>query len=341
MPDTPVTVAAHPVPVMVRRGETILAAALRQGVPFPHSCQGGNCGACKSRLLSGSVHLRPHATFALAPEERSAGLILACRAEPQGPCAVAWLAADDVLQHPRRTLACTVARIDRPARGVTRLWLDVESGGPLQFAAGQYAELTFPGQPTRDFSLASRPHDLPLQFHIRDRGAGVSAHIARHAALGDPVRLHGPRGICFLRQLHTGPIIAIAGGTGLAPIWSIVTTALAKGMTQSIRLWFGVRDQADIYMAADLADLARRHANFSYEIVLSQPSRPTTHLTGWLHDALGDALRGTDLTTSKAYLAGPPPMVSAVAAVFRAGGLATADIHADAFTPAASRPPDT
>ncbi len=339
MADTPVTIRGTVAPLMVRRGETILDAALRHGLPYPHSCQGGNCGACKSRLLSGTVDLRPHAGFALTPEERATGLILACRADPKGPCDVAWLDADDMHQHPYRELDCRIAAIDHPAREVTRFSLSVDSGGPLEFSAGQYAELTFAGHPPRDFSMASRPNDLPVVFHVRDRGAGVSRHIARDAGAGDRVHLRGPRGACFLRQLHTSPIIAVAGGTGLAPIWSIVATALAKGMTQPIQLWFGVQDTAHIYMADDLAGLAARHRNFTFRIVVSEPSQPlhhtTGHATGWLHDAIAAAIHDTDLTGSKAYLAGPPPMIAAVNDVLRAAGLAGTDIHADAFTPAA------
>ncbi len=338
MVDTPVTIRGNAEPIMVRPGETILAAALRLGLPYPHSCQGGNCGACKSRLLSGTVDLRPHADVALTPDERAAGLILACRADPTGPCDIAWLDADDMHHHPYRELTCRIASIDHPARQVSCFSLDVDAGGPLEFSAGQYAELTFPGHPPRDFSMASRPNDLPVVFHVRDRGAGVSRHIARDAVVGDHVHLRGPRGACFLRQLHTGPMIAVAGGTGLAPIWSIVTTALAKGMTQPIQLWFGVRDQADIYYADDIAAAADRYPNFSFEIVLSDPSHPTRHRTGWLHDAVaGSVPAGKHHSNLKAYIAGPPPMVAAVTNVLRAAGIGPRDIHADAFTAAAGR----
>lgn len=76
--------------VPVPEDETVLSAALGAGVPYPHSCQAGRCGACRSRLLSGQVELLPHSRLALGAEERSQGLILACRATPLSNLVVTW-----------------------------------------------------------------------------------------------------------------------------------------------------------------------------------------------------------------------------------------------------------
>ncbi|MHA1571761.1 MAG: 2Fe-2S iron-sulfur cluster-binding protein, partial [Alphaproteobacteria bacterium] len=154
-------------PIAVETGETILAAALRQGVPYPHGCQSGNCGACKSHLLSGDVELSPYSEFALSEQERGNGLILACRAVPSQDSTVAWLEADESIVHPVRHLQCRVARIEAATHDIRRLWLTVESGGPFVFSAGQFAKLTFQGQPARDYSMANRPGQPQLEFHIR------------------------------------------------------------------------------------------------------------------------------------------------------------------------------
>ena len=95
-------------PLLVEEGGTILDAAYDAGQDYPSGCQSGNCGACKSHLLSGSVNLTPYSEFALSNEERAAGLILACRAQPESDCEVAWLEADDSAVHPRRELTCRV-----------------------------------------------------------------------------------------------------------------------------------------------------------------------------------------------------------------------------------------
>ena len=85
-----VTIEQWPRPVRVPAGQTILEAAMAVGVPYPHGCRSGNCGACKSRLISGDVDLAPYSDRALSAEERHGGFILACRARPHGDCTVAW-----------------------------------------------------------------------------------------------------------------------------------------------------------------------------------------------------------------------------------------------------------
>ena len=56
-------------PITVEMGQTILEAAISQGVPYPHGCRSGNCGACKSRLISGDVEMSPFSEFALTEDE--------------------------------------------------------------------------------------------------------------------------------------------------------------------------------------------------------------------------------------------------------------------------------
>src|ERR1700756_2883961 len=99
-----VTVRQQHAPVAVREGETILEAALQQGVPYPHGCRSGNCGACKSRLECGEGERSPYSEFALTDAERRDGLILACRAVPWSDVGVAWLDADETITHPLRYL---------------------------------------------------------------------------------------------------------------------------------------------------------------------------------------------------------------------------------------------
>src|SRR5215471_9287479 len=99
--------------VVVEPGQTILAAALAQGVGYPHGCQSGNCGACKSRHYQGEIELAPYSEYALTEAERADGLILACRAMVWGDAEVAWLEADHVVVHPHRQLTCRVVVLEQ------------------------------------------------------------------------------------------------------------------------------------------------------------------------------------------------------------------------------------
>jgi CDP-4-dehydro-6-deoxyglucose reductase/ferredoxin-NAD(P)+ reductase (naphthalene dioxygenase ferredoxin-specific) len=147
--------------------------------------------------------------------------------------------------------------------------------------------------------------------------------------VGDGVQVEGPFGASWLRDAHTGPILAIAGGSGLAPIKSIVETALGNGHRQPIHLYVGIRDERDLYLEAHFAALASRHRNLRLVPVLSEPHASTRRRTGFVHEAvLADI---GDVDGAKAYIAGPPVMVEAATRQLLARGMRRQDIHADAF----------
>lgn len=325
-----VVVRQLPEPVLVEDGDTILSAAQFAGFDYPCGCQSGNCGACKSMLVRGDVEMIPYSEFALSDEERAAGLILACRATPLSDCEVAWLEEGEIAAHPQRKLTCSVAGVDAATHDIRRIRLKIESGGPFDFSAGQYAAVTFPGQPTRDYSMASQPGEADLEFHIRlVPGGKVSPYVLEQLKPGDPVKVEGPRGISFLREHHAGPIVALAGGSGLAPIKSIVERALKTGMKQPVHLYFGVRDERDLYLEDHFRALEAAHANFRFIPVLSQPSGETQRRTGFLAEAV--KADHPTLDGAKAYLCGPPVMVETCMAALTAAGLRREDCHADAF----------
>lgn len=325
-----VTVRQFDRPVSVEIGQTILAAALDQGQPYPCGCQSGNCGACKSVLVAGEVDMAPYSPFALSAEERQSGRILACRAVPWSDCEVAYLEPDEAVSHPRRLLDCRVLEIAALTHDIKRVRLEIAAGGPFDFTAGQYGAVTFAGLAPRDYSFANLPDEAILEFHIRvlDGGA-VSRHVARDLAPGAAVRVEGPFGVSYLREGHRGPILAIAGGSGMAPIRSIVGRALAAGLAQPIHVYVGMRDERDVYLERELAELAARHPNLGFDVVLSEPTGPTDRRTGLLCDVLADDF--TDLDGAKVYLAGPPVMVETCVSVLDNLGVRREDCHADAF----------
>jgi naphthalene 1,2-dioxygenase ferredoxin reductase component len=263
--------------------------------------------------------------------ERAAGLIPAWRALPWSDAEVSWLDSEEIVLFPQRRLRCRVVALDDLTHDIRRVRLAIEAGGPFAFAAGQYARLTFAGLPPRDYSMANRPEENELEFHIRRMGEGnVSAHVAAELRLGDRVTAEGPLGSAYLRSQHKGPILAIAGGSGLAPIKAIVETALAAERGQPIRLYFGARNERDLYLVEHFTALAAAHANFRFIPVVSEPQLPTAWRTGLVHQAV--AADFTALEGAKAYLAGPPVMVEAASALLvERLGFRPEDVHADPF----------
>jgi ferredoxin-NAD(P)+ reductase (naphthalene dioxygenase ferredoxin-specific) len=331
-----VTIVNQPAVVLAGR-ETILAAALDAGIPYPHDCRSGTCGTCKSRLLRGRVDLLPHAPEALDEREVAEGLILACRALASTDAAVEWLGESDRNLPPVRRFKAEVCAIDRVAPRVTRLRLQVP-GQPLFFAAGQYADLGFGRHPPRSFSMANPPSDPVLEFHIRHLDGVASGHVARKLKIGERVRIKGPYGNAHLRPDPAGRrrrLLAIAGGVGLAPIRAIVLTALAHDPGLPVRLYLGVRDEPDLYGEEELLALAARHADFRFVPVLSAPARPTGRRTGLVHEAVAADFAG--LAGYAVYIAGPPPMVDKAKALALERGAEPDAVHSDPFLPPAKQ----
>jgi CDP-4-dehydro-6-deoxyglucose reductase/ferredoxin-NAD(P)+ reductase (naphthalene dioxygenase ferredoxin-specific) len=247
-----------------------------------------------------------------------------------GDVSIRRLSAEEFVMHPSRIMQCRVQGLEPLTHDVLRLSLDIESGGPYTFSAGQFAKLQFefaPGAP-RDYSMANRPDEARLEFHIRCLPSGVSGLIATRLRLHDAVRVSGPFGTSYLREQHPGPILAIAGGTGLAPIRSIVSTALALDPARPVHLYFGVRNERDIYAEAELEQWQLQYANFKAHIVLSE-QRVSNRRFGMVTDAVSEDFDA--LTGFQAYLAGPPVMVDAATPLLVQNGVSARDIHADAF----------
>jgi len=312
-------------------GETILESLLQAGVAFPHNCQSGNCGACKCELIEGDTLELPYSEYALSAEERSRNLILACRTQVWGDCSVRPLDADEMVLHPSRVMRCRVVNIQELTHDIRRLELAIESGGPYGFSAGQHARLKFgPGIPERSYSMASLPEQSTLEFHVRQVPRGqASGYVFTNLRVGAEVTVSGPLGNAYWREKHRGPMLAIAGGSGMAPIKSIIESALLADPTRTIHCYFGVRDEQDVYLENHLVELSRQHRNLHVEIVLSQPNGPTPRRTGTVADAVMKDFVLFD--GFKAYVAGPPAMVETAQRELRSKGLATRDIHADAF----------
>jgi naphthalene 1,2-dioxygenase ferredoxin reductase component len=318
----------HERPIPVEAGDTILASLLRAGVAFPFSCQAGNCGTCKCELVSGDILELEHSEHALAAEERAKGIILACRTQVWDDTVVRRIDAEELVLHPSRVMRCRVLELEDLTHDIKGVRLAVEAGGPMTFSAGQYAQLEFAPGLSRHYSMANAPDEPELVFHIRHMPQGrTSSHVATQLKVGDKVKVSGPLGVSYLRDNHRGPVLLIAGGSGLAPIQSILCTLLGRGYEAPVTLYFGVRSERDLYHEGLLKDLARQHPNFSYHVVLSEQIGARGRRYGLVHEAIDLSMPDGVMV----YLAGPPVMVEAATALLTAQGMPPRLIHADAF----------
>lgn len=318
--------------IFAQDGDTIVEAMQRAGVPFAVSCYAGDCGDCKCEYVSGPITELPLPAPALSDVERARGIVLGCRAQIRGDVAVRGIHDGDRVAHPPRVLDCRVTALDDLTHDIKRFRLRLAAGAPFAFTAGQYARVTFAPGIFREYSMANPPHDPELEFHVRRTANGLASnYLSTLLKIGDPVQVEGPLGACYLRERHMGPILLAAGGSGMAPMFSILESALQLGLTQPIRLYFGVREARDFYGRERLDELVRRHPHMGYQIVLSAADDPAPagFRSGMLHEAI--AADWPMLQFEKAYLAGPPVMVEAVSALLQERGIPLRDIHADAF----------
>jgi len=323
-----ITLEGYDRPIPVEAGDTILGSLLRAGVPFPFSCQAGNCGTCKCELVSGDILELEHSEHALSAEERAKGIILACRTQVWDDTVVRRIDVEELVMHPSRVMRCRVLELEDLTHDIKGLRLAVEAGGPMTFSAGQYAELEFAPGLSRHYSMANMPDEPEPLFHVRHLPGGrTSSYVATRLKVGDKVKVSGPLGVSYLRDNHRGPVVLIAGSSGLAPIQSIVCTLLARGYPAPVTLYFGVRSERDLYHEGLLRDIAAKHPNFSYRVVLSEQKGAHGRRYGLVHEAI----EVPDPQETMAYVAGPPVMVEAATGLLTARGLALRQIHADAF----------
>jgi ferredoxin-NAD(P)+ reductase (naphthalene dioxygenase ferredoxin-specific) len=312
----------------VAEGANLLAILRDHGLPVSYSCMAGRCGTCRCKVVSGQV----------MEGTRTGGAgeqVLACMSTLTQDCVVEIPEPDEVVQHPARLLKASVTAIESMTHDILRLRL--RASKPLAFSPGQYAQLQFTPEHIRPFSMAGLPEDDELEFHIRLVPDGrTSGFIARELRVGDSVRVTGPLGTAYLRRSHEGPMLCVAGGTGLAPILSIVRGAIAQQMANPIHLYFGVRSPADIYGLDWLRALACEHKALRLTVVVSAVNDDPSHRSGMLLDAI--ARDHESLFGWRTYVCGAPPMVDAVTKAVVEKGVQADHVYADAFYAAPAMP---
>jgi naphthalene 1,2-dioxygenase ferredoxin reductase component len=316
--------------VIAAAPETLLLDLLRQaGLPVSYSCQAGRCGTCRCELLAGEVLEEADCEFRGELLPGAARQVLACRTRVVGDCTIALVEPDEVIAHPAQILKCRVASVQK--LNVAVLALRLRPNRRLQFSAGQYVKLDFGGGHVRPYSVASVEGDETLEFHLRQvPGGRVTSFIATQVRPGHTVKLIGPLGTSYLRQKHAGPMLCLAGGTGLAPITSIVRTALASAVQRKIHLYVGARSESELYAIDQLRELEREHRSH-LRLVIAVDARPAD--ASIRHGLITEVVAAdvTSLAQWKVYLAGPPPMVESAVRLAGRLGANNADIHADAF----------
>ncbi len=312
--------------ISVEPGANLLETLRAADVPISYSCMAGRCGICRCTVVQG--HLLAANGDLRQPMTGEGEQVLACQSTLTGPVSIEIPEPDEIVVHSAKTLKATVAAITDETHDIRRILLKCTK--PLDFSPGQYATLQFGPDLVRPYSMAGLPGDEYLEFHVRlVPGGRVSPYVFETLKVGDAVKVSGPLGASYLRRAHTGPILLVAGGTGLAPVLSILRGALAAEMANPIHLYFGVRTERDLYCVDRLRQFTEAHPRISTRLVVSHGPVPAGMRGGLVTDAI--TADWPSLEGFRTWLCGAPAMVEAATIVVKRLGIPLEHIYADAF----------
>jgi CDP-4-dehydro-6-deoxyglucose reductase, E3 len=291
--------------------ETILAAAIRADLMIPYGCRNGACGTCKSRLLDGSVDYGAHQPTTLTDVEKKQGLALLCVARPLGSVTVEVREVRRAGDIQIRKLPCRIEKIDKVADDVAIVSLKLPANERLQYLAGQYLDILLKDGRRRSFSIATAPEDdALLDLHIRHVPSGFFSDQVFNTFKGREIlRFEGPLGAFYMREESDKPMILVAGGTGFAPIKALIEHAFHHGIERQMVLYWGVRSLKDLYLPHLPGEWARKHKNFTFIPVLSDPLPEDRWpgRTGFVHKAVMTDF--ADMSRYQVYACGGPAMI--------------------------------
>jgi ferredoxin-NAD(P)+ reductase (naphthalene dioxygenase ferredoxin-specific) len=312
----------------IQSGQNLLDVLRENAVPISYSCMSGRCGTCRCKVTQGQVqHSGPENG---RPEMDQDAYVLACQSVLTDSCTIEIPDMDEVVVHPAKIIKGTVLAIEELTHDIRRL--RIKPAKPMSFSPGQYATLQFTPDHIRPYSWAGLPGDEDMELQIRQvPGGRVTDYVFSTLKVGDAVRISGPLGTAYLRQKHLGPMLCVGGGTGIAPIVSIVRGAMAADMHNPVHVYFGVRSQEDCYDVARLRRIAQEHGNMGLHVVVATGPVHAGLRSGLVTDAIQQDLPA--LKNFVGYFCGAPAMVEALSSLAQSLGMPLDNIHADAFYP--------
>lgn len=316
----------------VENDELILDAALRQGVAFPYGCRSGSCGNCLGSVLSGEVDYPAGLPMSLMEEEHQQGKALFCSAVARSALEIEVREIEASNEIEIKTLPARVVSLRKLADDVMEMTLKLPETERMQFLAGQYIEFLLKDNKRRAFSLANSPsNDEYLELHLRFvEGGYFTEHVFNEMKEKALVRIHGPLGTFFVHD-DNKPLIFIAGGTGFAPIKSMVEQLIEEGDPRDIWIYWGVRTEQDLYSDYLPEKWAMQFNNIRYIPVFSDPGADSDKQarSGFVHHAVAEDF--ADMSEYAVYVAGPPPMIEAAQQAFTQQGLPQEQLFYDSF----------
>ncbi|MFI5625591.1 benzoate 1,2-dioxygenase electron transfer component BenC [Nocardioides sp. NPDC051685] len=325
--------------ITVREDQTVADASYRQRINIPLDCRDGACGTCKALCESGEYDGGTYIEDALSAAEAAEGYALPCSMKPRSDLALQIATTSEVAKTGAASYTGTVVALDRLSPTTVELAIDIPNRGELAFLPGQYVNIAVPGtEVTRSYSFANAPHEERLVFLVKlTDGGAMSTWLTERAAVGDEVTFTGPNGSFFLREARR-PVLMLAGGTGLAPVLSMLRQLEVDGCDRGGRLVYGVSTDDDLVKLDEVGELVSRLPGFTWDHCVSDPASTAAN-KGYVMSLIGEEdLHDGDVAI---YLCGPPPMVEAVRTHVADAGLEPTGFYYEKFALAVPAPAET
>ena len=221
---------------VVEGSDTLLEAALRNGVSLNYGCSNGNCGDCKARVVSGDVKKVHAHDYVLKQAEKDAGVILLCAYAPVNDVVLesSVAGARDI---PVQQLTAKVKSVEVFNPKMAALHILAPRSQRLRFLGGQSIQIKINGM-SGSYSIASCPCEdrhIEVQIPRRDGDAFAEAVFSNLKA-NDTVEVEGPFGEFVLDEDSPRPVIFLAFGAGFSPIKSLIQHAMSLDLTESMDL---------------------------------------------------------------------------------------------------------
>jgi len=342
--DSTATILPSKKEVFVKQNQSVLDAALESGLDWPHDCKFGTCGQCKCKLIKGKIKPTSDYSYTLTKEELKDDYFLACQSRLTMDVEIE-VELGNLIRVPPKKYNAVVKKTEILTSDIMRVVIGTEEEVEHNGLPGMWAELSIEGlDRPRSYSYASAPKNenpKEFSFFIRKTPGGKFTEwlFDDKRDASQCVTIKGPFGSFYLREKST-PIVCIAGGSGLAPIKSILEGGVLDQSKRDVVFLFGARTQDDLYCVKELESIKEnwnKDYKFDFIPVLSMEPEDSDWKggRGFVTDYFEEHIvkkNNINISDWQGYLCGPPPMVDAATNLLEKLGIKSDEIYFDSFT---------
>lgn len=320
--------------ITVEGGNSLLSVLADQEIFIPSACGGrGSCAYCKLKIHDGAGMIGPVEAPHLTDEEIAQQVRLSCQVKVRTDLQIE---IPEELFRVKRFRGKLVHK--RPLTyDILEVRVQLLEPKTIDFIAGQYVQLEseeYKGRESvmRAYSISSVPSDNRyIEMNIRRVPDGIcTTWVFDHAKEGQKLYLSGPYGQFHLSDTEA-PIIFIAGGSGMAPIWGILNDMMEKGIQREAVYFFGALTQADLFYTDELVKLSKTADWFTFVPSLSMEPEDSDWRgeRGLITDVVSRHFPNT--SAHEAYLCGSPGLIDASVSVLIKNGMSEYNVFYDKF----------